>query len=66
MSTEEKILEFIKQSGSKGVQNFDVAKFLGGKLDAPKPFLDELIKSGDIFKRNDALYWSFVHKDFNK
>ena len=64
MSTKEKILEFIKQSGSKGVQNYDVARFLGGKLEAPKPFLEELIKDGDIFKRNDALYWSFVHKDF--
>lgn len=64
MSDIERILRFIKGAGSKGVQNYDVARLLGGKLDAPKPHLDALIQSGDIFKRNDTLYWSFVHKDF--
>lgn len=64
MSDKERVLEFIKASGPKGVQNYDIARFLDGKLDAPKPHLDALIQSGDIFKRNDTLYWSFVHKDF--
>lgn len=64
MSDIERILQFIKEAGVKGVQNYDVARLLGSKLDAPKPYLDSLIQSGDIFKRNDTLYWSFVHKDF--
>lgn len=64
MSETERVLQFIKEAGPKGVQNYDIARLLGGKLDSPKPHLEALIQSGDISKRNDTLYWSFVHKDF--
>lgn len=64
MSVKEKVLEFIKAAGPKGAQNSAIAAHIGGRLDAPKQHLEELIHSGDIFKRNDMIYWSFVHKDF--
>lgn len=64
MIDKDRVLEFIKSSGSKGVQNADIAAHIGGKLDSPKQVLQELVGSGEVVKRNDVIYWTFIHKDF--